>query len=208
MSCSIGKRAAFNAILRRARSFTFPAAVSSHASFEDYLVFMSCKVLERDFDAATCKLIPNTSIHSVWVSHMLVPVNYIDFCELLAGRNRIIGHNGFCDNTSYHFTGFEKERAMAELYKNLLGSSCPWFEHSYKPVVFVRSTVGHMYPVVFDSGMTIAQFKDKLSEMSGISPCEMSLMFCGKSFNDGLELKYYNIQRESTLWLNLRLRGC
>lgn len=73
--------------------------------------------------------------------------------------------------------------------------------------IFVKSITGQTRTIEVQNTDTVRSIKEKISEKEGVSADQQRLIFAGKNLEDDKQVQDYNLGKDSTIHLVLRVQG-
>lgn len=199
----------------------------------EYIKFMAIKIAANDCivsnkdDKYILGLSVPEEIDNVWHLHLLIPRDYFNFCNIIG---RMIEHNPLTSENDWS----RRYKETYDAYKRFLGRdppSCIWkvpcskeypcvvckngstmYDKDYKSknYIFVKTLMTTktitLSDIDFDERVEVLKWRFYLE--NGTPPCLQNLIFANNLLEEGRKLSYYDLKKESTIYLSLKLGGC
>ena len=120
----------------------------------------------------------------------------------------IVAERGGVKYISKHFHRRAELSSTTLESMGIQNNSLVCIERSRGMTINVKTLTGRTFQVSCDELNTIDDIKGFIQESEGIPARQQCLVFAGKQLEDGRTLSDYNVQRDSIVYLIVRLRGC
>lgn len=181
---------------------------------EEYARFMALKTHFNDIRVDHAEQLPRfrpcARVDSVWHHHMCMPLAYMRFCLNLTGLPRLIDHS---PETEFHPNRRSLYAETLKQYERSFGKpKMDFWDKAEEPVqlfqLFVHTLTQKTITLNAHRAMLIKELKYALYGKEGIPPDQQRLIFKKKQLEDHHALDFYEIGKEATIDLVLRLCGC